>query len=756
MGLSRQEAAERLKAGDIGFILEAQIPAQFSSALSTVKKLNRIHPSASFYAGLLVKSEDSGRAALLFAAALESPSLPVRREAAMELMFPALRDAGLDTVRGILALTKKNSGREGASPALRAACLYRLGKFSDIEKLYRTVTGLSPWDNVLSRLARLNSKNPRRPLNPGRPLPLNEDFIQLKAFLFSSASDGIRDWALEEFLRIDPEGLGPAERAALAGKSAAARSDFVRGTERFREVLEQEPELFFQNPELIHDLGRCFQFNPPAREEGAALFASWDSLLESPEAESALRYRVLYFAGRIERQREEYTRSSEFFRRAMEIAPDPLQSDACLWYILINAMTAQPETAAALVNASMPAMSQAAYFSDVLDKLSRYLSSRRQWKTMLEVFSRLRAQGTNGAMIAQYAWILGRAVQEGFLPASEALPGERGGAGEPAHAVARALFTIAFEESGASLYYRVMSASKLGAALTPASAEPPASAGPPASAEPPASADMEFLLAFFELGAAGRAYPYILDLEKSLSVSELRSLAEALANAGRRDESLNLVSRYMAREGYEINSEDLLLYYPQPFRELIEDKAREAGLGPEMLFGLIRTESYFMPGAVSRSGAVGLSQLMEPTALEMAGRIARLGGPDYRLTETPGSSSGAEGGASSGAEGGALALDLTDPETNVHIGAFYVRYLVDRMGSPMLALLAYNGGMGRVRRWHAGQKPWLPDDLFLETIEFDETREYGRRVLAAAAVYGYLYYGLSMEAVVADVYSTGP
>jgi soluble lytic murein transglycosylase len=179
----------------------------------------------------------------------------------------------------------------------------------------------------------------------------------------------------------------------------------------------------------------------------------------------------------------------------------------------------------------------------------------------------------------------------------------------------------------------------------------------------------------------------------------------------------------------------MVLCYPQHFKKLIEDKADETGLRAEILFGLIRTESFFMPAAVSRSGAVGLSQLMEPTAMDMAGRIARQGGPDFRI------------------DGG---IELKDPEINVHIGAYYLSYLTKQMGSPMMALLAYNGGLGRIRRWRAAEDrragKRLPDDLFLETVEYDETREYGRRVLAAAAVYGYLYYGMSMEAVFADVY----
>jgi soluble lytic murein transglycosylase len=59
--------------------------------------------------------------------------------------------------------------------------------------------------------------------------------------------------------------------------------------------------------------------------------------------------------------------------------------------------------------------------------------------------------------------------------------------------------------------------------------------------------------------------------------------------------------------------------------------------------------------------------------------------------------------------------------------------------------------MGRIRRWRAA-KPHLPEDLFLETIAYAETRDYGRKVLGAAAAYGFLYYDLSMEAVIADIF----
>jgi len=230
------------------------------------------------------------------------------------------------------------------------------------------------------------------------------------------------------------------------------------------------------------------------------------------------------------------------------------------------------------------------------------------------------------------------------------------------------------------------------------------------------------------------ALPYIQAVERDLSAAELRKVAEALAASNRWKDSLDLVSRYTNRKDFELTKQDLFLFFPQPYKELVEKYAGEAELGAEILYGLIRTESYFASDAVSRSGAVGLVQLMAPTAADMAGRIARSGGPDYRNPE----------------------INLKDPETSIYIGSYYLHYLIGQMGNPMLALLAYNGGMGRVRRWLTadGRQTGgaLPHDLFLESIELSETREYGRLVLSAASVYGYLYYGMSMEEVTVDFF----
>ncbi|AEF82960.1 transglycosylase SLT domain protein [Leadbettera azotonutricia ZAS-9] len=655
-------------------------------------------------------AKDTDRANLLFVLSLGSASRLVRAEASGELMLPVLEN---DPAFAGEILKLINAKKTTEFDSLKAACYYRLGRFPDLANLKNSTGGA---DKILALLGRLKtSKKGDSDLRR-----------ELADFFFTNPVDAVWQWALDELEQQDGDCLSPAETEALAGRKAVIRLDYRQGVLHFRTVLETGSGLFLRYPELITDIGRSFQYTLPAREEGARLFRQWDEFLENAplpltkDEGQNLRYRLLYYAGRIARQREQYRESGEYFARALDLAPDHLQSDACIWYMLMNALSAQSSNAAKLVMETMPRWNSAPYFADAMDRLSQQLVSQRQWATLLELYNTMKGERAHGAILAQYAWILGRAVQEGYLKETEA--------GD-----ADAFFRTAFEEGNASIYYRVLAASRLGARFIPTGESAIGQAESKNRGTEKINPELEFLLGFFEFGGGKLISPYIRKFEKNLGYPELRILAKALAEADRLDESISLVSRYMAREDYKISHADLELFYPRHFLELIEKNARDAGLEPELLFGLVRTESSFMPQAVSRSGAVGLTQLMEPTAMDMAGRIARRGGPDYRAEGT---------------------IDLKDPEANVHIGTFYLNYLIDQMGSPMMALLAYNGGMGRLRRWRAGDRQTgnLPEDAFLESIEYTETREYGRRVLGAAAVYGFLYYNKSMEAVVADIY----
>ncbi|MCL2380869.1 MAG: lytic transglycosylase domain-containing protein [Treponema sp.] len=746
LGLRKQEAAGLLRTGNLEFIARAELPADFSGAVYRLGELASIHPAASYYAGRMAGAQreaaDQGRRLefLLFSAALESPSPPARQEAALRLLPLILEGWETRNIEDILEfLTAADKSERPDVVLLRAASLYRLGRYSEAAELLasnpvsgdgwgRAVALFSAWKSYAWKSYEKES------------LPDEEARREITAFLFDIPPGELRHWAYTEALSIDGL-LSPGERGVIVSRRFPESHAITLNN--LRPALLDGGVLFFRHPDLMVDLARAYQFTPAMREEGVNLFAAWDRFLEtgggleqhqelsafvrSIDAAdiNARRYRILQHAGRIERARGRFAESSEYFERALSLAPNAIQRDVCLWYILTNALDDDPSyTAADVFLSVMPHWSNMSAFNGVLDRLASRLVLQRQWETLLEIFTALEdiavQSSRAGTSLAQYAWIVGRVVQEGFLETSRS-------AGD--------FFRIAFEQPNGAVYYRTMAAIQLGERFSPTgnarrsrrTQTVPVHEG----------SELEFLLGFFEHGAASFALPYIRSWESELSIPELRRVSQTLAQAGNWPESIRVVFRYRQRGDYETGRAGFYLSHPRPYLELIERHARRNGFRPELLFGLIRTESLFASAVVSHAGAVGLAQLMPATAQDVAIRVVRAGGPDFRNP---------------------AGVNTTDPETNVHLGSFYLRHLIDSQmeGSPILALKAYNGGQGRVRRWLTEDREHpdggLPKDLFLETIPIAETRHFGRLVLSAAAIYGYLYYRMSMEEVMAGAF----
>jgi soluble lytic murein transglycosylase len=136
--------------------------------------------------------------------------------------------------------------------------------------------------------------------------------------------------------------------------------------------------------------------------------------------------------------------------------------------------------------------------------------------------------------------------------------------------------------------------------------------------------------------------------------------------------------------------------------------AASAGVPVALLQALMREESGLDPEAVSAAGAIGLTQLMLPTAQQVARRL-ELPRPDRAA--------------------------LTDPETSIRIGAAYLGQLLKHHGgSAPQALAAYNAGEGAVSRWRGGGRG-VELDEWIEEIPFDETRGYVKRVMRSYASY---------------------
>jgi soluble lytic murein transglycosylase len=184
--------------------------------------------------------------------------------------------------------------------------------------------------------------------------------------------------------------------------------------------------------------------------------------------------------------------------------------------------------------------------------------------------------------------------------------------------------------------------------------------------------------------------------------AERHLVAEFSDRIGHPDLGVSL-AREAARDGIP-----LLVYgYPLPAYPVPSQPERA------LVLGIARQESNFDPNAQSVAGALGLMQLMPPTAKA----IAKRSGVKYVQTRL-----------------------TSDPAYNLALGAAFLRGLVDSFdGSYLLAAAAYNAGPGRVRQWmrqYGDPRDGQTDPVdWVEQIPFAETRAYVQRVMENVMIY---------------------
>lgn len=178
------------------------------------------------------------------------------------------------------------------------------------------------------------------------------------------------------------------------------------------------------------------------------------------------------------------------------------------------------------------------------------------------------------------------------------------------------------------------------------------------------------------------------------------------------------VARAMALDWYDrgpfvLTSGDDLRHYALRFplaqRELLAEQTRARNVDLAWVYSLIRAESAWIADAVSHANAHGLMQLLPGTAQSVARR---------QNIPYPGV--------------GAL---TRQPRLNLMLGTHHIADELARFGGkPWLATAAYNAGPAPVSRWLT-QRPNLPNDLWIETIPYKETREYVSRVMAFSVIH---------------------
>lgn len=160
--------------------------------------------------------------------------------------------------------------------------------------------------------------------------------------------------------------------------------------------------------------------------------------------------------------------------------------------------------------------------------------------------------------------------------------------------------------------------------------------------------------------------------------------------------------------------QDIILkqIYPTTYAEYVEKYAKQNNMDKYMIYAIIKAESNFKPDVKSKSNAIGLMQLLEATAIERSNVI-----DEQNITEE----------------------DLYEPETNIKLGTSYYAYLLKRYkDNHVLALTAYNAGMGNVDSW-IKDGVIRQDGSDIENIPYRETNNYVRKILRDYKMYVKLY-----------------
>lgn len=152
--------------------------------------------------------------------------------------------------------------------------------------------------------------------------------------------------------------------------------------------------------------------------------------------------------------------------------------------------------------------------------------------------------------------------------------------------------------------------------------------------------------------------------------------------------------------------------YKTSYSEYVYKYSKENNIDPLLTFAIIKAESNFNRNIKSKSGAIGLMQLMESTALEEATELNE----EISVTER-----------------------LYNPEINIKIGTSYYAKLIKKYNNNyLLALAAYNAGIGNVDNW-IKQGIIKEDGTDIENIPFKETNNYVRKIVRDYKIYQKLY-----------------
>ena len=460
-------------------------------------------------------------------------------------------------------------------------------------------------------------------------------------------------------------------------------------------------------PQLVSDLGKNYLYGTMDFVKNAGYF----SRLARDNAGTPAEFYFWFYAGRFyEKAGVYYRQTRQCFEAAMSSANTPEQKDNALWYLLNTSLNFSMDFIIESIGEYSREWTDSEYFEDFFEQLVTALLAAGRLEEFGKIYKAIDGYASD-LTTAQFAYLYGRLIQEGLTEGSEE--------------DAMAAFKRACS-GGSSVYYKTLAAYRLGLWNKPEELAK-IMCSPTAVKERGLQNETDTSLENLLLGYAYFGFPELIYPEwqktqgQTISPQTSFYLADFLAKCADDEkndyytQSLRIAARAQRNATAPLSPQELSLVYPTFYSNFVSKYCKEYNISEPVMYALIRSESFFDADVMSSAGAVGLTQLMEFTASDIARR--------FRISD----------------------YSLTDPEINIRFGTWYLANLISRCDdSPLLGFFSYNAGITRVRRWlqssliEFGKKSDMPLDLFLETVPFAETREYGRKLISATLVYDWL------------------
>ena len=542
---------------------------------------------------------------------------------------------------------------------------------------------------------------------------ITEEALYLQAQIRESQGEPRRAHALYDELR----NLSPNSRWSAAARKAQAR------------LRERHAELFpfYTTQSLTEEADRLLR----ERQTGEAEILYKKLLNNAPDADSRLQFltklaalhlsvrnrneamplleqiareypenteapKALYQIGQILWNRHDNTQALEYFRIVLDKYPGSSYVDRAQFAAAdIYEYFGRKDDAAQMYLNVIKQFPNSALRDDAHWRLAWLYYRAGDPVSAAATFKSLAGQSKNGSLGAAALYWQARSA-------------EKSGEVETAKQLYRQTFN-----AGAESYYQELSFRALERLGEPVEEPVVARPLPVAESEPATSGEIDFHLT--------RARELIALSLQQLAIAELDEVnAKTKANGRFRNILLREYFRSHAY-GRSLNiagqatlsqSERNYYRYPLAYWELIQQKAAEREIDPYLVLALIRQESLFDTRARSPASALGLMQLIPPTATRVAKQLGLAAPSQEKLFEA---------------------------DVNLTLGMQYLKDLLARYSNNWhKALAAYNAGEAAVDRW---EREIVTDDIeeFVERIPYLETRGYVKLVLRNHRIYKRLY-----------------